>query len=178
MNGSDLTVTTETTAIDESGDIGGSLIVVSDVDASDGLDSDELATLCENSANHGQYVSQVAKSSPDEDRLGDYDRHGQWVSEAASSDCGKTEAVDETPADPEPAGSAVVDPSDGLDTEELTTLCENSANHGQYVSQVAKTSPANGKGSDYRNHGKWVSEAAQGDCGASGVEASESEDSE
>jgi len=62
------------------------------VDPSDGLDDDELELACDGAENHGHYVSLVAR-----DKITETDgTHGDRVSEAAGSDCGKDgEASDE-----------------------------------------------------------------------------------
>lgn len=73
---------------------------LSEVDPSDGLDETELAALCQEAANHGQYVSQVAKSRPADDSSDTYSNHGQWVSQAAQTECGKTEPEPDTDTEP------------------------------------------------------------------------------
>ena len=56
-----------------------------------------------------------------------------------------------------------VDPSDGLDDEELTILCEAVDNHGQHVSSVARDKITEHDD----NHGQRTREAAGSDCGRS-----------
>lgn len=83
---------------------------------------------------------------------------------AAESDHpdGDAEAVDEGTEEPgrhdEIEG---VDPTDGLDAEELELLCEAAVNHGHYVSNVAGDRQTEHDGT----HGSRVSEAAESDCG-------------
>ena len=87
-----------------------------EVDPTDGLGSDELAQLCADAANHGDYVSQVARGGASDDDT--YTNHGEFVREAATSDCGNTggEVVGEEGADAE---LVEVDPTDGLGSDEL-----------------------------------------------------------
>ena len=56
------------------------------VDASDGLSEAELEILCDEASTHGEYVSAVAR-----DRVDESVPHGERVSEAAHTDCGKTD---------------------------------------------------------------------------------------
>lgn len=70
------------------------------VDPSDGLDDEELALACDGAENHGHYVSLVAR-----DKLTEVEgNHGERIRDAATSECGKPEAVDE---------EAVVDGQEG-----------------------------------------------------------------
>jgi hypothetical protein len=59
-----------------------------------------------------------------------------------------------------------VDPSDGLDDEELALACEAVENHGEYVSMVARDRITETDGT----HGARVSEAAESNCGRDDVE--------
>ena len=68
------------------------------VDASDGLDDEELELLCDAAVNHGEYVSSVAKDKNGDD---DGESRGERVSEAAQSDCGKNDDADESGDDDE-----------------------------------------------------------------------------
>ena len=63
------------------------------VDASDGLDDEELELLCDAAVNHGEYVSSVAKDKNGDD---DGESRRERVSEAAQSDCGKNDDADES----------------------------------------------------------------------------------
>ena len=97
---------------------------------------------CEDATSHGEYVSSVAKSTPPGPG------HGEAVSEAAKSDCGKE--ADEPVVDEPVVDEPVVDEP---------IACEDATSHGEYVSSVAKSTPP-GPG-----HGEAVSEAAKSDCG-------------
>lgn len=66
------------------------------VDPSDGLDDEELELLCDAAVNHGEYVSAVAR---DKEGLEDGERRGSRVSEAAQSDCGKSDDDDDDAED-------------------------------------------------------------------------------
>jgi hypothetical protein len=64
------------------------------VDPADGLDDEELEILCDAAVNHGHYVSSVARDKTTEHGGND----GSRVSEAAQSDCGKTDDAEDTEA--------------------------------------------------------------------------------
>ena len=78
---------------------------------------------------------------------------------------GDDEEVVEGDDDAEPAGQRAeiegVNPSDGLNDEELERLCLASEKHGHYVSSVARDKETETDGT----HGDRVSEAAHSDCG-------------
>ncbi|MFQ5556031.1 MAG: hypothetical protein ACE5GB_00720, partial [Acidimicrobiales bacterium] len=83
---------------------------------------------------------------------------------AAADDSTSSAGGDEVPAVAAPpaeeaATGAAVDPSAGLSDEELVILCEEAANHGEYVSQVARDREGDG------SHGESVSGAAHSECG-------------
>ena len=124
------------------------------VDASDGLSEEELVTLCIEASTHGEYVSAVAR-----DRVDESVPHGERVSEAAHTDCGKTDDADEDPED-EMSEADSVDTSDGLSEAELETLCIEASTHGEYVSAVAHD-----RVDESVPHGERVSEAAHTNCG-------------
>jgi hypothetical protein len=102
--------------------------------------------------NHGATVSSIAKETPSGPD------HGDAVSEAAQSSCGKD--VDDTATDDtitDDTGAELVDdPTTAFDE----TQCAE-GNHGATVSSIAKETPS---GPD---HGDAVSEAAQSSCGKS-----------
>ncbi len=97
------------------------------------------------------------EGSPEDDSAvaGGEDEHdeGETVGDDADAD-------DVDKSDREIEG---VDPSDGLDTEELELACEGALNHGHYVSLVARDKITEVDGT----HGDRVSEAAGTDCGKS-----------
>ena len=97
--------------------------------------------------NHGATVSSIAKETPPGPG------HGDVVSEAAHSSCGKN-ADDDTTTDDTVAEPLVDDPA----TEFDETQCAE-GNHGATVSSIAKETPP-GPG-----HGDEVSEAAHSSCG-------------
>ena len=82
-------------AADE-GTAGGPELTIDDVNAEDGLDEAELKVLCDNAQSHEEYLAAVAK-----DMTTEVDgTHGDRVSEAAKSDCGKPDkGGDEAKAD-------------------------------------------------------------------------------
>jgi len=84
--------------------------------------------------------------------------------EAASATDGEESARDEA-GEREPHRGEIdgVDPSDGLDDEELELACDAAENHGHYVSLVARDKVTEVDGT----HGERVSEAAASDCGKS-----------
>jgi hypothetical protein len=96
--------------------------------------------------NHGATVSSIAKETPAGPE------HGDVVSEAAHSSCGKN--ADETTTDDTVVEPLVDDPA----TEFDETLCAE-GNHGATVSSIAKATPP-GPG-----HGDEVSIAAHSSCG-------------
>ena len=97
--------------------------------------------------NHGATVSSIAKETPPGPD------HGDAVSEAAQSSCGKD--TDDTVTD-DTSADLVDDPTTDFDE----TQCAD-GNHGATVSSIAKETPP---GPD---HGDAVSEAAQSSCGKS-----------
>lgn len=82
------------------------------VDASDGLDDDELEKLCEAAVNHGEYVSAVARDKETEVE----GARGQRVSEAAQSDCGKVD--DDEDGDDDGDDESGDDDADDTDDED------------------------------------------------------------
>lgn len=83
------------------------------VDPSDGVDDAELEIACAAVGNHGEYVRLVAR-----DRLTEHDgTHGDRVSEAAATDCGKPDA-DDPDDDDEDAGDADDAADDDADADD------------------------------------------------------------
>jgi hypothetical protein len=95
--------------------------------------------------NHGATVSSIAKETPPGPG------HGEVVSEAAHSSCGKD-------ADDDATDDTTVPPVDDPTTDFDETQCAD-GNHGATVSSIAKETPP-GPG-----HGEVVSEAAHSSCG-------------
>lgn len=85
------------------------------VDSSDGLDDEELALLCEASVNHGEYVSSVAKDKAGRE---EGESPGARVSEAARTDCGKSDTEDDDADDVDDEAEDDEDDEDVDDDEE------------------------------------------------------------
>ena len=141
-------------AVDDLEVPGGEQLDSDSVDASDGLSEDELMILCDEATTHGEYVSAVAR-----DRVNETVPHGERVSEAAHTECGKTDDADEDPED-EMSEADSVDASDGLSEAELEILYDAASTHGEYVSAVARD-----RVDESVPHGERVSEAAHTECG-------------
>ncbi|MDW3217214.1 MAG: hypothetical protein R8F63_01265 [Acidimicrobiales bacterium] len=109
-------------------------VEIEGVDTSDGVDDEELAIACDGVGNHGEYVRLVAR-----DKLTEHDgTHGDRVSEAASSDCGKPESGDTDDGD-ENEAETDDDEADEADDE---------ADEADEADEVA---PGNGKAKGHSN---------------------------
>lgn len=108
-------------------------LTIDQVDGSDGLDEDELAVLCDEAANHGEYVSRVARDGADDDAVAT--NHGEFVREAAHSDCGKSDD-----------GDGDGDADGTVKTTEAGSVDEDESDGGSRTPPAHSNAGGNGKG--------------------------------